>query len=83
MGRAFTAGWAAVAARVARCALPMTRCEHRLVFDVPAGGEAGCYGGVHVPSSGCVYVGLGQQEMLCRCVDCRVDSERREREGAK
>ena len=68
---------------MACCALPMTRCEHQLVFDVPAGGEAGCYGGVHVPSSGCVYVGLTQQEMLCRCVDCRVGSARRERQGAK
>ena len=82
--RVFTMSSAAVGALVACCALPMTRCERQLVFDVPAGCEAGCYGCVHVPSSGCVYVGLGQQEMLCRCVDCRVDSaRRREREGAK
>ena len=60
-----------------------TRREPKLVFIVPAGREAGCYGCVHVPSSGCVYVGLGQQERLRRCVDCRVDSERRESEGAK
>ena len=64
---------------MACCALPMTRCERQLVFDVPAGCEAGCYGCVHVPSSGCVYVGLGQQKMNSRCVDCRVASEARRR----
>ena len=30
-------------------------------------------------SSGCVYVGLGQQKMNSRCVDCRVASEARRR----
>ena len=64
---------------MARCVLLTMMCEHQLVFDVPAGCEAGRYGSVHVPSRGCVYVGLGQQKMNSRCVDCRVASEARRR----